>query len=294
MAFFDTQKPFSFSGIKFPFKSYKVSGGIRKHVHEYPHTAGGALEKLGRRLYEVTVSVDFTDGLDSPKYRQLVTDLGVLRGLFEDQVTDSLHIPHIGTIKACADEWTEEVTGSNRSTIKGELKFIEDQSSAFLVLETITVSPGSLAAHVADFSTKAKPFNENIFSSIDKAANSLLAIVDQSQLFGSLVAAKVEGLSRLIRQADESVKALAEPANGELLEALHRLWDTVNNIRRDIQQRDDFLRTFTVPLTMSVGQISAAVYGDSSRGGEILQLNAIDDPLNVPAGFKIHYYDPNA
>lgn len=294
MAFFDTQKPFSFAGIKFPFKGYKVSGGIRKHVHEYSHTAGGALEKLGRKLYEVTVSVDFTDGLDSPNYKQLIADLGVLRGLFEDQVTDKLHIPHIGTIQACADEWTEEVTGSNRSTIKGELKFIEDQSSAFLVLEAITVSPGSLSTKVANFNALAEPFEEDIFSKIDKAANAVLAIVDQGKLFGSLVAAKIEGLSRLLRQADEAVKTLDDPANVDLVEALLSLWAQVESIRRDIQQRDDFLRVFTVPMNMTVGQISASVYGDSSRGGEILQLNAIDDPLNVPAGTRVQYYDPDA
>lgn len=294
MAFFDKQKPFSFAGIKFPFKTYRVHGAIRKHVHEYPHTAGGALEKLGRSLYEISVSVDFTDGLDDPKYRQLIMDLGLLRGLFEDQVTEDLHIPHIGTIKACADDWTEEVVGTNRSTIKGDLKFIEDQSSAFLVLQAITVSPGSLPARVADFNAKAKPFNENIFSKIDKAANAILGVFDQATLYSSLVAAKVEGLSRLLRQADESVKAFADPENYELTQAFLHLWEAVNNIRRDIMERQSFLREYTVPLRMTVGQAAAAIYGDSSKGGEIMQLNVINDPLNLEPGTKLNYYDPNA
>lgn len=294
MAFFDNQKPFAFAGIKFPFKNYRVRGGIRKHVHEYPHAAGGALEKLGRSLYEITVSVDFTDGLDSPKYRTLINDLGILRGLFEDQVTEDLHIPHIGTVKACADEWVEEVSGTNRSTIKGELKFIEDQSSAFLVLQAITVSPGALPARASDFSTKAAPFNENLFSKIDKAANAILGIVDQGQLYGSLVAAKIEGLSRLIRQADEGVKVLNDPENIDAMIALHRLWESVENIRRDIQNRDSFLREYTVPLRMTVGQAAAAIYGDSSKGGELMQLNIISDPLNLEPGSKLRYYDPDA
>jgi prophage DNA circulation protein len=294
MAFFDTRKPFSFSGIKFPFKAYRVRGGNRKHVHEYPHVAGGALEKLGRSLYEISVSVDFTDGLDSPKYRNLITDLGLLRGLFEDQVTEDLHIPHIGTIKACADEWVEEVIGTNRSTIKGELKFIEDQSSAFLVLSAITISPAALPARVADFSVKAAPFNEDLLSKVDKAANAFLGVFDQAQLYSSLVAAKVEGLSRLLRQADESVKALADPENYELTQAFLHMWESVNNIRRDILERDSFLREFTVPVRMTVGQAAATIYGDASKGGELMQLNVISDPLNLEPGTKLQYYDPDA
>lgn len=294
MAFLDTQKPFAFAGVKVPFKSYRVRGGIRKHIHEYPHTAGGALEKLGRSLYEITVSVDFTDELDSPKYRQLITDLGVLRALFEGQVTDKLHIPHIGTIQACADEWSEEATGNNRSTIKGEFKFVEDQSSAFLVLEVLQVSPGALPARVQTFAEISAPFEESIFSQIDKTANSVLAIFDQADLYGSLVAAKVEGLVSLCRQADERVSSLNDPANHELLDALHGVWELAENIRRDIQQRDNFLREYTVPVRMTVGQAAASIYGDSSRGGELMQLNVMDDPLNLEPGTKLRYYDPDA
>jgi prophage DNA circulation protein len=108
------------------------------------------------------------------------------------------------------------------------------------------------------------------------------------------VAAKVEGLSSLLRQADEGVKTLSDPANYELLEALHRLWESVENIRRDILQRDSFLRTYSVPVRMTIGQAAAAIYGDSSRGGELLQLNAIDDPLALEPGTQLNYYDPDA
>ena len=60
---FDLLKAMSFNGVAFPYKSYRVKGAFRKHIHEFPHIAGGAPEKLGRSLYEVSVSVDFTAGL---------------------------------------------------------------------------------------------------------------------------------------------------------------------------------------------------------------------------------------
>lgn len=303
---FDTLKPMSFSGIQFPFKSYRVKGAIRKHVHEYPHSPGGALEKLGRSLYEVTVSVDFVAGYSHPKYRQMLTDLGVLRGLFEDQVTEKLHIPHIGTIDVCAEEWTEDVVNTNRNTVKGELKFVEDQSSAFLVLAAIQVSGNALAEKYDNYviqRDRAKSAPEmaligaeptpdsDFFSKIDNAALAILSIKDQSDLYGSLVASKIQGFAGLLREANAQIKALDEPPYWELREALHELWATTLQIGRDIQNRDEFLKEYTVPLTMSVGQIAVAIYGDAEKGVEIMQLNVLRDPLAVSAGTVIRYYE---
>jgi prophage DNA circulation protein len=296
----------SFAGIQFPFKSYRVKGAIRKHVHEYPHSPGGALEKLGRSLYEIVVSVDFVAGYSHPKYRQMITDLGVLRGLFEDQVTEKLHIPHIGTIEACAEEWTEDVVNTNRNTVKGELKFVEDQSSAFLVLESIQVSGNALAEKYDNFviaRDKAKsPLEmakigapampgQSIFSKIDNAALAVLSIKDQADLYGSLVVSKIDGFAGLLREADAQVKSLNEPPYYELREALHELWATTLQIGRDIQNRDEFLKEYTVPVTMSVGQIASAIYGDAEQGVQIMQLNVLKNPLAVPAGTTIRYYE---
>lgn len=303
---FDTLKPMSFAGIQFPFKNYRVKGAIRKHVHEYPHSPGGALEKLGRSLYEVQVSVDFVDGYTHPKYRQMFTDLGVLRGLFEDQVTERFVIPHIGAIQACAEEWTEDVANTNRNTVKGELKFIEDQSSAFLVVEAATVTTTTLANKYDEFTIAreklkdpeqaavigAEPFAEpSIFSQIDNAAIAVLGIKDQSDLYGSLVAAKIDSFASLLRQADSQVNsAINEPPYWEIREALHALWDATQQLGRDVQNKDEYLKEYTVPLRMSVGQIAAALYGDATKGGEIMQLNVLRDPLAVDPGTKVRYY----
>jgi prophage DNA circulation protein len=303
---FDTLKPMSFSGIQFPFKTYGVKGAIRKHVHEYPHSPGGALEKLGRSLYEISVSVDFVAGYSHPTYKQMLTDLGVLRGLFEDQVTETLVIPHIGPIKACAEEWSENVVNTNRNTVKADLKFIEDQSSAFLVLEAATVTTTTIANRYDDFviareklknpaqaaAIGALPFEEpSIFSQIDNAAIAVLGIKDQVDLFGALVVAKIDSFASLLRQADSQVSSMDEPPYWEIREALHALWDAAQQLGRDVQNKDEYLKKYTVPVRMSVGQIASAIYGDASRGTEIMQLNVLRDPLAVEAGTQINYYN---
>jgi prophage DNA circulation protein len=289
---FDGFKPMSFAGIKFPYVSYEVQGAYRIHNHEYPHSPGGAIEKLGRSLYEFSVTVDFRGALDSPKYPQLITDLGVLRGLFEDGTTEKLHIPHLGTVQAMAVNWREVAKNTDRSGINGTIKFIEDQSSAFLVLEIIQVRTQQLNEAAANFAAVPKPPDENIFRQIDNAISSVLAIKDQAQLFGSLVASKIDGLTQLLRMADETVKGLdSPPYNTELVEALHALWDSVIQLGKDIAQKGDSLKSYTVPVTMSATQAAIAIYGDSEKTIDLLQLNVIPDPYAIPANTTLRYYE---
>lgn len=290
---FDKLNSMSFSGIKFPYKTYEVTGAFRKHIHEYPHVAGGAPEKLGRSLYEVTVSVDFRAGLASKKYPQLITDLGVLRGMWENGITESLHIPHIGTVKMFADSWKERAKNTDRSNIEGDIKFIEDQESAFLVLDTIQIK-------TSDFNDAAYTLQEfpksdiSLWSKINNAITSVLAVRDQAELYGSLFAAKIESLASLLEMADKTLDELNDPSRNDLLDALHRLWDATLSLKNDLLSQDDYLREYTVPLAMTVGQAAGAIWGDSSRGGELMQLNVLSDPLNLPAGTKLRYYVQSA
>ena len=51
------------------------------------------------------------------------------------------------------------------------------------------------------------------------------------------------------------------------------------------------LVTFTVKRTMSVVEISKAIYkGDATKAVEIMRLNALDDPFSVSGGTIVRYY----
>ena len=290
-AFFDTLKPMSFGPVRFPYRSYRLHGAFRHHVHEYPHSPGGAIEKLGRSLYQITVQVDFRAQLSSPKYPQLITDLGNLRGMFENGITEKLHIPHVGTIEAMADDWTESCVNTDRSGVAGEIKFIEDQSSAFLVLETIQFKTANFESTAANFAAVPRPPGTDIFRQIDNAVSAIIAVKDQASLFGSLVSSKIASLTQMLRLADETVKELDNPPyNLELVEALHDLWDATQQLARDIQNKGDLLKKYTTPIVMSASQVAAAVFGDTEKTIDILQLNVIPDPYAIPANTTLHYY----
>jgi len=290
---FDSFKSLSFAGVKIPYKSYKIKGAYRKHVHEYPHADGGAPEKLGRSLYEVQVTYEANSGEIEPPYHQMLQDLtSAFHNMWETGTTDVLHIPHIGSFKAFADEWDEECHNTNRSGVLTTVKFIEDPTDAFLVFEANKVRTTTVREAAKDVQIQTGELEEgqSIWSSINDVAIQVASFTDQLELHGALVAAKVESLTQLLRRADATVKSLSQPQNWEIRESLDRLRIAVLDLADDIRQQDRLLREYEVLFTMSVSQVSAAIYGDYTRGGEIMQLNILPDPLQIRPGTKIRYY----
>ena len=141
MSVFDSYPQASFSGITFPVESSRIKGGIRDHIHEYPHSPGGSPEKLGRMLYEFTVQVHFDarftnyPGLYPQSLNQLTT-------LFEAQTTADFRLPQMPASVSCyCRAWTREMTNRIRSGERVELVFMEDQSTLYLFQISSAASP---------------------------------------------------------------------------------------------------------------------------------------------------------
>lgn len=293
MPAFDELKRASHHGIAFPVRSVRISGGLREHVHEYPHAPGGAPEKLGRKLYEISMSAMFLQGLIDPAWQNLwPVGLATLRRLWEDQVTGPLHIPTIGTIQAYAVDWSQEMESRIRSGEMAEIKFREDQSSAFLVGELVQVSPSALVDKLAAFELAAEAMSPtpSIFDAIQDTTNSVLAFKDQIDLAGNLVEAKLLGLVHLLREADAQVKSLNDPQFVHVLDAMHELWLASQQLHDDVHQKSAQIQTYTVPFRTTITDVARALFGDNTRAADILQLNAIEDPFAIPAGAQLRYY----
>lgn len=281
----------SFGGVVFPWQTYEIVGGIRDHVHEYPHVHGGDAEKLGRKLYEIRFSASLHAGLIPSIYRDIFPyGLRTLRRMFEAQKSDKLSIPHIGEIQAYAVSWSERASSTIVSGVDVEWTFREDASESFG--QKLVVDTRKLAAAVRDWELEAdviKP-TPSIFDKINDIAHTILSIKDQADLYGALIASKIEGLVSLIQEAD-SLVAFRDPDNHPALEALQALLAATMDLANDIMDRGQGLQVFTVPRTMSVSEVSSAIYGDSSRAAEIMELNTLDNPLAIQAGTKVVYYE---
>src|SRR6478752_1684782 len=230
---FDGLKPFSFGDVEFPYKNYRIQGGVRKHEFNYPHTPGGTTELLGRKLYEIHVSANFTQGLVR-KYPNLWGSLAKLRRAFEEQETRLVNIPHIGPMLMFADSWTESAQSKDRSTIEVEMTFTEDLSGVDDRLDPFRLDfkgAGSLASNLDTFNAEVlrnqlllENNSLNIFSAINSVCSSVLSVKDQIDLYGSLIVSKVDSAVAIIREADQQVKELNNPDFWPLLESLQDLW----------------------------------------------------------------------
>jgi prophage DNA circulation protein len=283
----------SFAGIEFPVSSVTVKGGLREHVHEYPHVAGGAPEKLGRKLYEVTMVAEFHDVI--PEYGSSLWpgSLADLLNFFELETTEDLVIPTVGKIQAYAVEWDKVWEAKRQSGERATFHFREDSGNAFLASEAVASISGISALGAYNYSLyQASGYQSSIFDAINDAVNAITSITDQAEMFGNLVEAKALALASLCDQADASVKFLQDPVNHRILDALLELWAAAIRLQKDAALTALTVINWTVPSPMAVSDVSRALYGDSARAVDILQMNAIEDAFNIPSGQVLRVVAP--
>ena len=288
-------KKLEFMGLPIPISKLRVRGGLRHHIHEYPHVAGGSLEKLGRKLYEVVATCHFDAISLHGRYLNYWPDgINAFRKLFESGETGPLQLPWIGTIDACAVAWDEDFDVKVISGEGVEITWIEDQESQFLIDAIMPTSfSGGFASKLATFDVRAGAIKPpiSIFVEIRAVANKILAIRDTAELYTTLVDAKLMELKDLISEADKTVAMLNEPVNHQILEDLHELWAATIELAKDIAQQGEELKSYTTAVLMRIDEIAVAVYGSSERASELMQLNAVEDPYAVPPGTLIRYYE---
>ncbi len=317
-AVFDDLQVMSFGGIPIAWDRIEIRSSLRKHVHEYRHTPGGQIEKQGRTLYTITVSGIFDTEIEPPAYNDGIVNypdaLIAARMKYENETTDDLVIPTVGTIKACITEWTQTADVRVRSGERVTLVFLEDQADRFLpdgIAETLTSSSLKSTAEtliesitnpapdapVNDDGLAIKPELEGIpgtngfFSQLNNAINSVLAIRDTGDMYSNLVAGKIEGIALLCREMDRTWAGFEDPRNWPILQALKNVWwaaeQLAGNVRDSVESP---IKTYRVPHRMTITEVSTAVYGRTDFGFDILGLNVVEDAFDIRAGTALRYY----
>lgn len=287
----------SFEGIEFPVYAVTVTGGIRDHVHEYPHANGGSPEKMGRRLYDIKMDGTFQDTFRGYPHLWPV-GLQKLRRHFEDQTTGDLVIPTIGKIQAYCRQWvTQQVKGMLSGEL-AQLEFREDQGLDNLVKSDITTNTIRLRSEAPKFTAALKALEKqfqsekdmSIFDAVSNAINGVLAIQDQLDSAGSLFAAKMASLSSLVQQATHTATA-NDYANYPLISSLNIIGEAAISASTDVtQERRQIANFYIVPNTMPMSNISVSIYGDTQHTTDLMLLNDVDDVFAVRAGTSIKYY----
>ncbi len=296
MPTFDSLQRCGFDGVQFPIKSISIKGRYRYHEHEYLRVPGAIIEKLERAVYNIEIDAIFDT--NQRGYGQLWPNgINALRKKFEEGKTGPLVIPTLGTIPAFQPEWDEKIDIARvRSGETARLVFKEDQTARFLRLAVTQSQQQSMATAAANLAAiraqLAEPANDvGLFDRIEEAANGILALKDQADLYGGLLAQKLTAFTTLMTLADLQLQTLKRPENYQALEAFLALWDSGVMMATNLAESPRGPRTYVTPKQMSVSDIATAVYGNSERASEILMNNNLPDAFAVPAGEKVVWFE---
>ncbi len=290
----------SFGGIAFPGETHTLKGVFRHHIHEYPHTPGGRVEKLGRALWLVTVRGNFQATF--PAYPDLYPNaMNQLRSFYELGATLDLVHPTVGKFPAFIINWTQVKDAKLRSGEKVDIEFLEDQGEQFnlaaVVVSADDTAIGLTAARLAADIAAARADltltqnDTSVFDALQGAVSAVLAVQDTRAAYGNLYASKVEQVVSLCQQLDQAT-SLQDARAWPVVSTLQLLWQQALRIENDLRSRRVTLQTYNVPFTMPLLQVAINLFGDASMQGELLSLNAdqIDNPLRVTAGTGVRYY----
>lgn len=299
MAYFDQLDKCEFGGIAFPVERLQISCGLRRHLHEYPHTPAAATEKQGRRNYTFRLASTFDEAWNR-RYPKLYPDgLEKLFKMWEEETTSGLFVPTLGKVDCYCVNWAKDMNAELRSGEHVELEFEEDQSQLYVIDALLATSAGALESLNLDFQ-QALTASElglplpDIFEKINDAITRVMAVRDQAEIGSQLLESKLLQVADLCGQADRDVKALQDPINHQVLDALKEVWASAANAAQDIAGKANPIRTYVTPKRMTIADVSNAIYGVTSRGLEILQLNEVEDAFSIPAQTGLRYYDSAA
>jgi hypothetical protein len=311
--FFDRVQRASFNQTDFPVNMIEIVGGLRDHIHEYPHSDGGIPEKLGRRLYTMKMHAVFDENIS--QYPGNYPDgLATLRSYFEAGLTASLVIPQLGTIQAYCRDWPQKWNWQVRSGEEADFTFIEDDQADTLDVFTSTAPTSvSMQQQLNSFNLEAEAsllrlqvaqntgrpgsfvdpglastFSPSLIDQIAGAFNAVLALRDQEELAGIALEQKVASVNQYISQLNQ---AISSPLDHHLLDAAKALSKTATSFGRNAKATTRSIKTYLVPHIMSVTSISKNIFGDATHAIDILQMNPITDAFRVSAGTTITYID---
>lgn len=290
-----------FGDVEFPSEVTRLRMVVRHHVHEYPHSPGGAPEKLGRGLIMVTCRANFQATF--PGYPYLYPD-GMLKmfGYASQGATLDFRHPTMGTWPAFIINWNQEKEAKIRSGEKVDIDFLEDQSASYALAALSTAqhvtAMGPTAAQLASDLKAAQadlgvtPEQLSVFDALQTAVNGVLSVKDTVELWGNRYGAELAKVQSLCGQIDQMV-CMQDARAWPVVDSLQAVWVTAVRAQQDLHSQRAKLKKWTVPFTQPLAQIAMTLLGDASATGDLLSLNAsILDPMNVQANTVIYYYPP--
>ncbi|MDO9020568.1 MAG: DNA circularization N-terminal domain-containing protein [Deltaproteobacteria bacterium] len=276
--------PFAFEGVEFPAAESSLTAGHDSAKHAGYRQRGADVETTGPRAKVIKVKVPLYNGLRWPRplfpdvYAELVR---ALDGRGEGLLTH----PTRGLLTVHVDEWVEQLDGKTKDGTTLEITFTEQRGEASLLDFNASASPADVAiAAAAEVEVEAATLGlaDRFLGFVDDVT----AVMDELASADATMTQAIASADALVRRCEEDLAdpALATSSCFPLRGALGATQAAV--AARVAERSGDRPGTFRLPVAMSIAEVAAHpdVYGDAARMGELLAVNELDDPGEIPAG----------
>lgn len=280
---------FAWKGVEFPGTDATLTFGNDTARHS-PYRGRTAIEPTGPKPKNVRVRAVLLNGLRGWRGERLFpTVYERLVEALEGDPEGFLTHPTRGVFRAVFDDGSEEIRAPERRGLTLMLSFTEQDGEAEFEARGGAGDPGAAMLSNAAVADAARPAGLSDTSSFfDDVAECLAFIEDVNNTARSFAeaAARLDALSRRVEAAINDPSAAAidyhpfRQAAWGVLVAVQRY----REVSAAVSPRE-----FVVPMSMSVARIAALpeVYGDATRGQDLVHANAIPVPARVPAGTRL-------
>jgi prophage DNA circulation protein len=288
--------------IYFPVQSIRESGGNRLAIRERPYRDGGKVDDIGSKPRRWSLTSIFENSIKEeglPPTKALYPHvLNRLLESFGKHETGDLVVPTRGRIRARADSYARDEISDSRDHAMVELEFVEDNEDNVDAQSFASPSVGASARRLSEttrfsaqsdgaWSTSLADLNEFV-SELEAFANAPGdAVADLDQQAGIVIAA-TNRAGNAFNDAAEGSDVLRDPESSQTQRKLLETKDMAGRARANAQGGLPRIVSVTYSNTRTLFSIAAELGQDAA---ELISLNRVLDPLEVPAGAVVKVYE---
>ena len=278
----------SFNGVIFPVEMASTDGGQRLVEHEALLRRGADVEMTGQRPYSGSLTIPFINTATlTRRYGEMfpAKRFDVLAA-FESSRIGTLTHPTYGTFQAAIKSWRETLEADTRNGCRWVVEWVEHNGQASNLLNNAAQPPVTSLNSVNTNATAANDLmaaSGQPFAPVQPLVSEKLDYLEaQPRTFSEVSDAFRQMLQPV--QVNLGDPVFAQPGTYSVLRSLLDLRAQLYALESLYRPTAEQVRLYTLPVDMSLWQVSLAVYGDATRTQYILGANAISNPLVIGAG----------
>jgi prophage DNA circulation protein len=269
------------------------SRGPRVVVHEFPNRDGAKTETLGRKPHRTSWQLTFTGT------GWIDTLLELVRSIDDDPNGLLVH-PIYGQMQVTCGGFDRSVVNipDATDTVTIEVSFTEDQTDLGLVEQQgLAAKQQGVSSAVADFQDAASQWSDTgTVSAVESLASAATTYADVAFTAATTLVVdpslgpRLDAVGAALATAEQALlgdsHGLGSMQTYDALAMAEVVYAACLDLADEVALETTGFQQFTVQGPTSIAVLAAQVYGQGalSKIDQILTLNDLPDPTNIPAG----------